>query len=119
MAKKPAAKKSKSAPRKSKKPKSPSSAVRRYRGDPPPPLKGEGRGGGSKKAHHENVVQRVAEEIESRLLEGAEMATETSSAETNVALAALAAIEGPHDAKAKPEAKPAHARRKRTRPTAR
>ena len=72
----------------------------------------------AKAPHHENVVQRVAEEIESRFLEGAEMATETSSAETNVALAALAAIEGPHDAKAEGQAKPA-AKRKRPRPKTR
>jgi len=73
-----------------------------------------------KKPHHENIVQRVGEELESRFFEGAEMATETSSAETNVALAALAAIEGPRDTKPKAtEAKPAHGKRKRTRPKAR
>ena len=73
----------------------------------------------AKKPHHENVFQRVGDAVEERFLEGAEMATETSSAETNVALAALAAIEGPHNAQAKPEVKPAHAKRKRSRPKAR
>jgi hypothetical protein len=72
-----------------------------------------------KKPHHENLFQRVGDAIEERFLEGAEMATETSSAETNVALAALAAIEGPHDAQAKPPPKPVHAKRKRLRPKAR
>jgi hypothetical protein len=71
------------------------------------------------KPHHENVFQRVGDAIEERFLEGAEMATETSSAETNAALAALAAIEGPHDSEAKPKAKAAHAKRKRSRPKAR
>jgi hypothetical protein len=71
------------------------------------------------KPHHENVFQRVGDAIEERFLEGAEMATETSSAETNVALAALAAIEGPQESEAKPKAKAAHAKRKRSRPKAR
>ena len=73
----------------------------------------------SKKPRRENLIQRVAEEIEARFLEGAEMATETTSAETNVALAALAAIEGPHDAPDTPKGKAAHAKRKRPRPKAR
>jgi hypothetical protein len=71
------------------------------------------------KPHRENVIQRVAEEIESRFLEGAEMATETTSAETNAALAVLAAIEGPHDTATTPRGKAAHAKRKRPRPKAR
>ena len=71
------------------------------------------------KPHHENVFQRVGDAIEERFLEGAEMATETSSAETNVALAALAAIEGPQESEPKPKAKAAHAKRKRSRPKAR
>jgi hypothetical protein len=71
------------------------------------------------KPHHENVIQRVAEEVEARFFEGAEMATETSSAETNVALAALAAIEGPHDTPLTPKRRTAHAKRKRTRSEAR
>ncbi len=60
----------------------------------------------------ENIIQRAAEEVEARFLEGAEMATETTSAETNVALAALAAIEGPRDSKSKAEGKPHDAKRK-------
>lgn len=73
----------------------------------------------SKKPHRENVIRRIAEEIESRFLEGAEMATETTSAETNVALAALAAIEGPRETPAAPKAKAAHGKRKRPRSKAR
>jgi hypothetical protein len=73
----------------------------------------------SKKPRRENVIQRVAEEVEARFFEGAEMATETTSAETNVALAALAAIEGPHDTPDPPKGKAAHAKRKRPRPKAR
>jgi len=42
------------------------------------------------------------------------MATETTSAETNAALAALAAIEGPQESE-KAEAKPAHGKRKPAR----
>src|SRR2546426_3351330 len=72
----------------------------------PSPHAGEGRGGG--------FVERIAEEVESRFFEGAEMATETTSAETNAALAALAAIEGPPDSD-KAEAKPAHGKRKPAR----
>jgi hypothetical protein len=68
---------------------------------------------------HENVIERVAQELEARFLEGAELATETSSAETNVALAALGAIEGPHDAEPKAKSKAAHAKRKSPRPKAR
>lgn len=72
----------------------------------------------STKPKHENPIQRVAEELESRFLEGAEMATETTSPETNAALAAWAAIEGPHDTPA-PKAKAAHAKRKSPRSKAR
>jgi hypothetical protein len=71
------------------------------------------------KPHHENVIQRVAEEVEARFFEGAEMATETSSAETNAALAALAAIEGPHDTPTPPKPRAPHAKRKRARSKAR
>jgi hypothetical protein len=71
------------------------------------------------KPHHENVIQRVAEEVEARFFEGAEMATETSSAETNAALAALAAIEGPHDPPTPPKPRAPHAKRKRARSKAR
>jgi hypothetical protein len=69
-----------------------------------------------KPPHHENVIQRVAEELEARFFEGAELATETSSAETNVALAALGAIEGPRDAKQPATPKASNAKRKRPRP---
>jgi hypothetical protein len=48
----------------------------------------------SQAAHKENILQRAAEQVEERLIEGAELATETTSAETNVALAALRAITG-------------------------
>ena len=64
---------------------------------------------------HENIVEHIAQELEARFLEGAEMATETSSAETNVALAALGAIEGPHDAEPAPAPKATHGKRKTTR----
>ena len=64
----------------------------------------------------ENVVEHVAQEIEARFLEGAEMATETTSAETNVVLAALGAIEGPQDAPPKPKSKTTHGQRKSPRP---
>jgi hypothetical protein len=71
------------------------------------------------KKKRENVIEHLGQEIEARFLEGAEMATETTSAETNVVLAALGAIEGPHDAEAKPKTKAAHAKRKTPRPKAR
>lgn len=72
-----------------------------------------------KKPHRENLIERVAEEIEARFFEGAELATETSSAETNVALAALGAIEGPRDMKQPAKPKAPHAKRKRNRLKAR
>jgi hypothetical protein len=70
----------------------------------------------AKSPHRENVIQRVAEEVEARFFEGAEMATETTSAETNLALAALAAIEGPREPKPAAKGKPASAKRKTPRP---
>jgi len=70
----------------------------------------------AKPPHHENLIERVGEELEARFFEGAEMATETTSAETNVALAALAAIEGPRDSKPAAKGKPANAKRKSPRP---
>ena len=60
----------------------------------------------------ENIIQRAVEEVEARFFEGAEQATDTTSAETNAVLAALAAIEGPHDSKSKAEGKPRDAKRK-------
>jgi hypothetical protein len=85
----------------------------------PSPASGGGQGGGGK-PHQENVIQRIGEEIEARFFEGAELATETSSAETNIALAALGAIEGPRDVKKQPaRPKASHAKRKRPRLKAR
>ena len=69
-----------------------------------------------KPAHHENLIERVAEELEARFFEGAELATETSSAETNVALAALGAIEGPREVKQPARPKATNAKRKSPRP---
>jgi len=68
------------------------------------------------KAKRENVIERVAEELEARFFEGAELATETSSAETNIALAALGAIEGPRDVKQPATPKATHGKRKSPRP---
>lgn len=65
--------------------------------------------------HRENVIQRFAEEVEARFLEGAEMATETTSAETNIALAALGAIEGPRDVEPKSKSKASHGKPKSAR----
>ena len=78
----------------------------RKRSKSPSPLASERR--------EEGFLGRFAEDVESRFLEGAEMATETTSAETNAALAALAAIEGPRGSE-KAEAKPAHGKRKPAR----
>jgi len=76
---------------------------------PAPPARGK----------RENVIEHLAQELEARFLEGAELATETSSAETNVVLAALGAIEGPHDVEPKPSRKAAHGKRKTPRPKTR
>jgi hypothetical protein len=70
----------------------------------------------AKPLHKENAIERFAERVEARFFEGAEMATETTSAETNIALAALAAIEGPHDPKPAAKGKSANAKRKSPRP---
>jgi hypothetical protein len=80
-----------------------------------PSPSGGGEGRGTKKPHHENAIQRIGEEIEARFFEGAELATETSSAETNIALAALGAIEGPREAKQPAKPKASNAKRKRPR----
>jgi hypothetical protein len=45
--------------------------------------------------HHESLIERVGDELESRFLAAAEVATATTSSETNVADALLRAIEGP------------------------
>jgi hypothetical protein len=71
--------------------------------------------GAAKKPKRENVIERIGEELEARFFEGAELATETSSAETNIALAALGAIEGPRDAKQPASAKATHGKRKSPR----
>lgn len=68
------------------------------------------------KPHRKNLIERVAQEVEARFFEGAEMATETTSAETNAALAALAAIEGPREPKPAEKGKPANAKRTSSRP---
>ncbi|MDQ6711286.1 MAG: hypothetical protein M3Z11_12130 [Candidatus Dormibacteraeota bacterium] len=60
-----------------------------------------------KPEHHETLIERVGDEIESRFLAAAEVATGTTSAETNLATAALRAIEGP--AKPEPPAEPTSA----------
>ena len=86
--------------------KAPAKKPARKKSKSPSPLAGERR--------DEGFLGRFADEVESRFLEGAEMATETTSAETNAALAALAAIEGPKDSE-KAEAKPAHGKRKPAR----
>jgi hypothetical protein len=69
------------------------------------------------KSKHENPVKRFAEEVETHLMEGAELATSTTSAETNVAMAALGVIEGPGESKPKAGKKPA--KPDKTRPKAR
>ena len=45
--------------------------------------------------HHESLIERVVDELEARFLAAAEVATATTSSETNVADALLRAIEGP------------------------
>ncbi len=58
----------------------------------------------TKPEHHESIIERVGDELESRFIAAAEVATGTTSAETNLATAALRAIEGP--AKPEPAAEP-------------
>jgi hypothetical protein len=70
----------------------------------------------AKPRHKENPIEHLEQAIEARFFEGAEMATETTSAETNVALAALAAIEGPREPKPARKGKPANAKSKSPRP---
>src|ERR1700739_4971368 len=74
-------------------------------------------GTATKPKHGENPIKRFVEEVESHLIEGAELATATTSAETNVAMAALGAIEGPGEPKASAEKKPG--KRGKARPKAR
>jgi hypothetical protein len=63
-------------------------------------------------------LKRLVEEVESHLIEAGELATSTTSAETNVAMAALGAIEGPGDPEPK-AAKKRAARRNKARPKTR
>lgn len=63
-------------------------------------------------------LKRLAEAVEAHLIEGAELATATSSPETNAAMAALGAIEGPGDSDAQAEKKPG-GKRSKPRPKAR
>jgi hypothetical protein len=80
------------------------------------PLQGkQGRSEAPSKPKRENVIQRAAEEIEARFLEGAEQATDTTSAETNVVLAAIGAIEGPRDVAPKAKVRGSNAKRKTVR----
>ncbi len=77
-------------------------------------------GGDAKPRHKENPIQRIAEEVEAHLIEGAELATSTTSAETNVVLAALGTIEGPQAGDQPETEKKGHAGKKRkARPKAR
>lgn len=56
--------------------------------------------GGEKPAHHENIIEEVAEELESRFLAAAEVATSTTSPEVNLVDAVVRGLEGqPHDDK--------------------
>jgi hypothetical protein len=58
----------------------------------------------AKPEHHESIIERIGDELESRFLAAAEVATATTSAETNMADAVLRAIEGPpKDESPKPE----------------
>lgn len=68
-----------------------------------------------KPQHHENAIRRFGEEVEEHLIEGAEMATSTTSSETNVVLAALGAIEGPRVPKEKAEKKRSDGKPKKVR----
>lgn len=64
----------------------------------------------------ENPLKHFAEEVEEHLIEGGEMATSTTSAETNVVLSVLGAIEGPQVPKEASEKKPNVRKRNRVRP---
>ena len=81
----------------------------------PKPKKPAAKKANVKPQHHENVLERFGEEVESHLLEAAELATSTTSSETNVALAALGAIEGPRVPKPKPEKKRSDGKPKKVR----
>lgn len=70
--------------------------------------------GAAAKSRRENPIKRAAEEIEARFFEGAEQATDTTSPETNIVLAAIGAIEGPRDVTPK-KAKGSDGKRKAAR----
>ncbi|HEY0491861.1 MAG TPA: hypothetical protein VGD57_00145 [Candidatus Dormibacteraeota bacterium] len=55
--------------------------------------------------HHESLIERVGDELEARFLAAAEVATATTSAETNLADAVIRAIEGPPKSKTDPDPK--------------
>jgi len=80
------------------------------------PKKPSAKKANAKPQHHENALQRFGERVEEHLLEGAEMATSTTSSETNVLLAALGAIEGPPFPKSKAAEKRSDAKPKKVRP---
>ena len=64
----------------------------------------------------ENPIKRAAEQVEERFFEGAELATATTSPETNIVLAAEAAIVGNRQAKAKGKGPASNASAKKVRP---
>lgn len=64
---------------------------------------------------HENPIKHFAEEVEEHLIEGAELATSTTSPETNAVLAIEGTIVGPRVPKAKSEKKPSNAKPKKVR----
>lgn len=57
----------------------------------------KGKGSGSGQRKKENVAERVVDELESRFLAAAEVATATTSAEENLVTAGVEAIVGHHD----------------------
>ena len=64
----------------------------------------------------ENPIKHFAEEVEEHLIEGAELATSTTSPETNAVLAIEGAIVGPRVPKANAEKKLGNAKPKKVRP---
>jgi hypothetical protein len=60
----------------------------------------------TKPEHRENIIERIEDELESRFIAAAEVATGTTSAETNLATAALRAIEGPAEPEPSADAAP-------------
>jgi hypothetical protein len=71
-----------------------------------------------KPQHHENALERFGEEVEERFFEGAELATSTTSPETNALLAVEGAILGPRTpkdkaAKKRSDGKPKNVRSKK------